>query len=412
VKTTLIEASPTERVLEIEVPREKLDKIFDEKVKKYSREIRMNGFRPGNVPKHVVIARFKEPISAESLESLVDEAVREACKEKGVDPIGPGRVEKLDNEEGKPIFVKAILEVDPPVELKEYRFDIPVDFPKAEDAAVEERIQGLCRQLARETPLDRPAALGDTVVARYQRLQIDGQDQPIPQYPVFRVDLGKGSIPELDQALVGVKAGDVKDVAFTFPKDYSNPSLAGRPSAYVLNIEQVLEVKLPELDEAAKSLGHENPEALRAFVRVKIEEASLQKAKEAAWEEGVRRLLDNHRLEVPKARIQNYVRHRLEEMGHHHAEGEEHNHDHSDLEHEAEFQIRRWRLIDAIAAKEGIKPAQEDVDARIRRMAGRYGTDFEGLKASLRKSGKILDLREEVKAEKTLDFIIGYKTPA
>ena len=72
-------------------------------------------------------------------------------------------------------------------------------------------------------------------------------------------------------------------------------------------------------------------------------------------------------------------------------------------------QIRRWRLIDAIAAKENVKPAQEDVDERIRDLAMRYGTDFETLKASLRKNGKIVDIREEAKAEKTLDLIIGYK---
>ena len=82
----MTQPSATERILEIEVPRERLDKIFDEKVKKYSREIRINGFRTGNVPKQVIISRFKEPISAESLEALVDEVVKEACKENSIEP--------------------------------------------------------------------------------------------------------------------------------------------------------------------------------------------------------------------------------------------------------------------------------------------------------------------------------------
>jgi trigger factor len=343
------------------------------------------------------------------LETLVEEAVRDACKENNIEPVGPGKVEKVDNESGKPIFVKAIMEVDPPVELNEYRFDIPLNPPPIDDAAVDASIQDIRRQLAQETPLDRAAQTGDVVMARYQKIQIGGQDQPLPQHPVFRVELGKGSIPDLDKALLGVKVGEIKEVAFTFPSDYANTALAGQSSAYTLIIEQVLEAKLPELDDAfAKNIGYENLEDMRTHLKTRMEESGLRQAREAAWEEAIGRLLASHPLQVPRARIENYVHHRLEETGHHHKEGEEHGHDHSDLEREGEAQIRRWRLIDAIALKENIKPTQGEVDVRIRSLAVRYGTDFEGLKASLRKSGKIMDLREEVKAEKTLDFMIGY----
>ena len=410
MKTTVSQTSSTERRLEIEIPRERFDKIFQEKVKKYSKEMRINGFRPGNVPKDVILARFKDPISAESLESLIDQAVRESCKENNIDPVAPGRIEKLDNEAGQPIKVKALLEVDPPVELKDYRFEIPVTPQPVMESAVEERVQGIRRQLAAEKPAGRPAQIGDVVMAKYLRIQIGGQNEPLPQHPVFRVEIGKGSIPELDKALVGVKSGDVKDVAFSFPAEYPNPGLAGKASAYTLAIEDVLEVNLPQLDDAfCVNLGYENLAAMRSRIQARLEEGALRQAKETAWDEAIRRLLEGHAaLGVPKARIQNYVKHRLEEMGHHHPEGEDHGHDHSDLEREAEMQIRRWRLLDAIAQKESIKPSQEDVDARIRGLAERTGNSFEALKAELRKNGKILDMREEAKAEKTLDFVIGW----
>ena len=410
MKATMTQSSATERILDIEVPRERLEKIFEDKVKKYSREIRINGFRPGQVPKQVIVSRFKEPISAESLEALVDEVVKEACKQNSIEPVGPGRVEKLDNEEGKPIFVKAIMEIDAPVELRDYNFNIPLNPAPVDAAKIQAAVEDIRRQLGQQTPVDRAAQTGDTVVARYQKIQIDGQDQPLPQYPVFRVELGKGSIPDLDKALIGVKVGDVKDVSFKFPANYENASLAGHPSAYTLFIEQVVEVKLPEVNEEfAKNLGYADLADMNSKLKTQLEENASRQAREAAWDEGIRRLLDSHPLPIPKARIQNYVHHRLEEMGHHHAEGEDHGHDHSDLEREGEMQIRRWKLLEAIAEKEGIKPPQEEVDARIHALARRYNTDFDGLKASLRKNGKIMELREEVKAEKTLDFIIGYK---
>ena len=410
MKTTLSQPNATERRLELEIPRERFDRLFQERVKKYSREIRINGFRPGNVPKDVILARFKEPITAEALEALLEEAVREGCKEHGLEPVGPSRVEKVDNVAGRPILVKALLEVDPPVELKDYRFHIPVSPQPVDPATVEERIQGIRRQLAAESGAGRPAQTGDVVISRYQRIQIDGQEQPLPQHPMFRVEIGKGSIPELDKSLVGVKTGDTREVAFSFPANYSDPGLAGKPSSYTLTIEDVLEVKLPELDEAfATRLGYENLGVMRDRVQARLEEGSLRQAKEAAWDEAIRRLLDGHAsLAIPRARIQNYVQHRLEEMGHHHTPGENHGHDHGDLEREAEMQIRRWRLLDAIALKEGVKPSQEDVDLRIRGLAERTGGNFDALKAELRKSGRILDLREEAKAEKTLDLVIGF----
>ena len=76
VKATVTSSSATERVLDLEIPRDRLDKIFEDKVKKYSKTIKVNGFRPGQVPKNVVAARFKEPIAAEALETLLEDAIR------------------------------------------------------------------------------------------------------------------------------------------------------------------------------------------------------------------------------------------------------------------------------------------------------------------------------------------------
>lgn len=409
MKATLSQPNATERVLDIEVPRERLDKVFQDKLKKYSKTIKVNGFRPGAVPKEVIAARFKEPIAAEALETLVDDAVREACKEHKIEPVGPGRVEKIENEEGKPVVFQAVLEVDPEVVLGDYKFEIPVNAAPVTDETVAERIEDIRRQLAAEAPVERAAANGDVVMARYLRIEMDGQEQPLPQYPVFRVELGKGSVEAIDKALAGAQKGETKDVAFTYPADFPNPMMAGKPAAYSLAIEQVLEVKRPELnDEFAKSIGYETVAEMTEKLKERLTEANVRQAREAAWNEGMERLLKNHQLEIPKARIRNYVENRLREQGHVH-EHDDHGHDHSDLEEEAVNQIRRWRLIDAIATKENVKPDQEAVDARIRELALRYGTDFETLKASLRSSGKILDVREEVKAEKTLDLVIGYK---
>jgi trigger factor len=409
MKAVLSEPNSTERVLDIEIERERFDKIFDQKVKKYSKEVRLNGFRPGQVPKDVVAKRFKDPINAESLEALVEEVIKEACKEHNIDPIAPGRIDKLENEVGKPIMVKAIMEVDPPLVVKDYRLDIPVHAAEISPAEIESQLEMLRKRKGEETLVDRAAALGDVVLAEYLSISIDGEDRPLPQQREFRMELGAGSVPEMDQALLGCKAGEEKHVGFTFPDDYRQTNLAGKRSEYNLKIMGVNEVTLPALDdEFAKGYGFDTVEICRARISEDLGKQSLQRAKEEAYEEAMRRLMDVNNFEIPKARIQNYVRYKLEQQGHKH-ENEDHGHDHSDLEQEAVFNIRRFRILEEIAKSEKIKATTEEVDERVREMAEQYATDFESLKASLRKSGKIIDIREELKSEKTLDFVIGFK---
>jgi trigger factor len=414
MKATVSNPNATERVLEIEVERDRLDKIFDQKVKKYSKEVRLNGFRPGNVPKDVIAKRFKDPINAESIEALVEEVLKEACKEHNIEPIAPARIEKLDTEAGKPVVVKAVLEVDPPLEVKDYKLDIPVNPAEAPDEEVEKQLEMLRKRQADETKVDRAAALGDVVVAEYLSISIGGEAKPLPPRPEFRMELGTSSVPAMDRALIGAKAGEEKLVSFTFPADYAQPDFAGKDSEYQLRILDVMEVKLPPLDdELAKKYSFESLAAFRQRIKDDMGKAALQRAKEEAYEQAMQRLMEVNNFEIPKARIQNYVRYKLEQQGHVH-ETEDHGHDHSDLEQEAAFNIRRYRILEEIAKKEKIKPTSEEVDARVQEMADQYGMDFETFKAQLRKSGKIIDIREELKSEKTLDFVIGYKreTPA
>lgn len=410
MKATLTEPNSTERVLDIEVPRERFDRLFDEKLKKYSKEIRLNGFRPGQVPKQVVAAKYGGPIKSEAMEALVEEAVKEGCKQHALEPIAPGRVEKLEDEAGKPILVKCIIEIDPPFEVANYNLNIPVNAKVIGDAEIDEALAAQQKRMGKETPVDRAAVMGDVVACEYFGIKVGGEVQPLPEHPHFRVELGTSRVAQMDQALIGAVVGEEREITVTYPGDFANPAMAGKEVEYHLKIESVATLELPALDDAfAIALGQENLAGLREFFKSRIEKQAVDEAKGEAYEEAIKQLLAANPVAVPKARIANYVKYKLEEMGHKHEEGVDHGHDHSDIEQEAETNIRRFRILDAISKKENIKPTQEEVDVRIRDLAASYGADFEQVKASLRKNGRILDIREEIKSEKTLDFIIGYK---
>ncbi len=411
MKTTLNEPSSTERVLEIEIPRERYDRIFNEKVKKYGKELKLNGFRAGNIPKQVVVSRFGQPIASESLEALVEEVLREACKEHNIEPVAPGKIEKLENEPDKPIFVKAVLEVDPQVDIQGYPIEISLPETEVPDEVVEDQVKRLQKRLSEESRVERAAVPGDVVVAEYLTVIIDGEIQPLPQNKEFRAELGGGSLPELDRQLEGVTAGEERDVRLDFPEDYPQANMAGKSTQYRLLIKEVNEQKLPELNDAfADKLGFTDLEGLRAKIRADLKAQALDQAKEGAYEQAIQKLIAANPFDVPKARLNNYVHYRMEQMGQQHA----HDHDEHgghvhppELDKEAEYTLKRYRILDEIARKEKIKALPEEVDERVHELAAQYGTDFETLKAALRKNGKINDLRHDIKTRKTLDFVIG-----
>lgn len=412
MKTTLTENGTTEKVVEVEVERERYDRIFNEKVKKYSKEIRMNGFRPGNVPKQIVVGRFKEPIHRESLEDLVEEVIRDVCKEHQIEPVAPGRVEKLEEKAGEPIHIKAVLEVDPVIEVNDYKLNISVNPAPVADAQVEAELEGLRKRASEEKRVEREAREGDIVVAEYRNIIVNGEVQALPENRDFRVALSENLVPGMKEGLLGCKAGETRQVTAQFPENHPQANLAGHVHQYDLYIMEIDEPVPPALDDAfAKTAGFETLEELKKDIRASLEKVAFQQARDAAHEQAVGQLLARYNFEVPKARVQHYVKYKLEQAGHHHAEGEEHDHDHSDVEKEGVENIRRYRIIDEIAKKEKIKPTQEEVDERVRTMALRYGTDFETLKGYLRKNGRINDVREELRTEKTLDFIIGLEAP-
>ncbi len=430
MKSTLTEASPTERILDIEVPRERFTKIFDTKVKKYSKEIKLNGFRAGQVPKQVIATRYKDPISREALQELVEAAVKEACQTHNLEPIAPGVIENLEDKADQPILIKAKMEIDPPLDVKDYKLDLPIEAEAVTDEKVEHELEQLQRMQASDTVVDREAKIGDLVNAKYLSIIVNGDIKQVDENQKLRIELGKGSIREFDESLVGAKADQDVRITITFPMDYSSEELRGAKGEYQVHIEEVREISLPTLDdEFAKNNGANSIDALRLMIRTSLERSARDVAKGNLYDMAIRRVIDSNPFEVPKARIQYYLeRKRKNKQGQnqddhdhdheahshddHDHEGHDHEHDHAPVispqeQEDAVFVLKRARILDEISKKEKIKATQAEVDSRVVMLSARYGVPFESLKAELRQSGRINDIREELRMEKTMDFIIG-----
>jgi trigger factor len=407
-KATVTSPLNTERHLDIEIPRERFTGIFREKVKKYSKELTMPGYRKGAIPKRLVEERFKEPITTESLEKLVEEVIQEVCLEHNIKPVAPGKVDDLKNEDGQPIHVKAVIEVDQEIEFNNYT-NLGIKIDKSEPVTVdfiESQVGYYCKKVAKEEKKEGSGEVGDIATGEYLEISIDNEIQNLEDQKDFRIEIGADNIQQFNDAFIGCKAGEEKEITLTYPQDYSQPALAGKTGYYKVRILEILKREIPEPDDQlARQLGSKDLADFKDAIRRNEEEFRLKRARDRAEEQALRKIMETHPFEIPKARIKQYIEYQQTQMGA--KSGKLSKEEDSALESEALFYLKRFRIISQISRKEKIKATQEEVDAKITELAGQYNMDFDTLKASLRKSGRINDIREELKARKTMDFILG-----
>ena len=377
-KVTLNEISPTERSFSVEIPRAMLDEQIARKTSEYHKKVRLPGFREGHVPQKMIAARFGEAIRHEALEALVDSTINEELRKSKLRPVDRGTVEDFADDGKGDVRFTFKFEVDAEIEVKDYAdLGIKADPVEVADAEVEDELHKLQHRLSEEVPVDRAAAEGDVVRGTYLSIVIGGERQPLAENPEFRMALGVSQLKELEQGIVGLKKGDEKSVEFVFPEEYPNDEIKGKKATYSVRIEEVLEVRLPEADDAmAEKVGKKNMDELRADIRRQIE----------AYKRHVANLLKKEEDPTEEEMKQN--------------------------RESAENAIRRYRILDWIANKENVRPTQEEVDGYLREMAAGYGVPFEALKEHLRTGGRMAEIREEMRLGKTMDWLIGIRPEA
>jgi len=408
VNVVVAERGATERELDLEIPGENLESLVETKIETYRKKINLPGFRPGKLPKDVVKKRFDASIRAEAIEDLVDKSIREALTEKKILPVAPGQVEKLDAPEAGPIKVKYLFEVDPEIELKDYKgLGVKLDKTEIKDADVDARIEEIRNQTAQIVRPERASQTGDLITARYQKILVEGVEMPAP-VPVFQAELGKG-IPAVDAALTGASVGQELAIDFTFPADYQDASQAGKAARYEVVVEGVFERKLSDVtDEWASQLGPFKTLAdLRDRVRKDLEQHAENTAKQKAHDEAMDIVLSRNTFAVPKARVEHFVNWQRDRMIRQGAQVPELPELMQVFGAEAEKQLRRQRAIEWIAEKEQIKATTEEVDARIKEMAEQAGISAEDAREELRKSGRLMEVRESIRMEKTADWLVS-----
>ena len=266
------------RSYKLTIPAKDIAAKVDAEVKRAAPQVRMPGFRPGKVPANLIKKMHGPALEQEALNTAVQEGVQSLIAEQGLRPaMQPQVALEQDYAAGKDVEVKVDLEVLPNVPTPS------IDGLKLERLTVEPSADEVDAQVARFAAQQKsfspakkghPAVVGDQVVIDFAGKTEDGVAFPGGTGTDMAVELGSGRlIPGFEDQLEGVKVGDTKTLHVTFPKDYGEKSLAGKPATFDITVKEVkvpAEAKID--DDFAKSLGLESLDKLKELFKGQIEQ--------------------------------------------------------------------------------------------------------------------------------------------
>ncbi|MDT7835240.1 trigger factor [Aquabacterium sp. OR-4] len=298
-----------ERRITLTIPADSLNTEVESRLKKLSRTVKADGFRPGKVPMSVVAQRYGWSVQNEVMNDQLGRAFASAANEAQLRVAGTPRVTpKEDAPEGQLAF-DATFEVYPEVKLGELSaVEVERVTSEVTDAAIDRTVDILRKQ--RRTFAQRPAAEGaaegDRVTIDFEG-KIDGEPFDGGKAEGFQFLIGEGQMLEqFDKAVRGMKVGESKTFPLQFPEDYHGKDVAGKEADFLVTTKKIEAQNLPEVDEAfIKSLGLEDGtvDALRADVKKNLEREVkfrvLARNKSAAMDA----LVKVAELDLPKALI-------------------------------------------------------------------------------------------------------------
>lgn len=418
MKATVSEPESWKRIIDIEIPEQEIQSAFEQKLNTVKRDLKIPGFRPGKVPESLIKQRYGSAIRAEIIDDLVQKSYKDACEQNNIKPVSAAKVQNLKAPEGEALVCSIETEVDPEIEIKDYnKLKIKSQPKKIKDSDVDEAIKNLQERFAEFKDVDRPSKKGDYVKLEYLKVVIEGEERKDITFPKYPVELGgENRIKDFDKGIIGHSANETVDLKVKFPKDYADSEVAGKEGEFQIKIVSVQEKTLPEMNEEfLKKVGNFNTEKdLREQVQKNLEQESVKQAKNEAHTKAIDSLIESNPFDVPPARVDQFIDYMYNETLQYQRPNTPVPSREEVAEHYKDMAVRavkRQRIIDFIADKESIKPTQEEVDNEIRHVAEMYNQPFDVVKQEFRKNGTTLRIRDDLRDQKTLDFLIGEYTP-
>ncbi len=407
--------------LTIEVSAAEFEAAIEKAYQKMRKKINVPGFRPGKAPRKIIEGMYgAEVFFEEAINIAFPDAYEAAVKEKELQVVGYPSVEMVGECTKDGFTFKATAPVYPEVTLGEYKgLSAPKDEVKVTAADVDERLKQLSDRNTRLVSVEREAKEGDTAVIDFEGF-LDGKPFEGGKGENHSLELGSHSfVPGFEEQVVGMKAGEEKDIDITFPEDY-HANLAGKAVVFKVKVHEVKEKEVPAMDdEFAKDVSEfDTLKDLKADLKKKITEERQKDADRAFEDALMEQVAANITADVPDAMIDAQAHQFLENFKMQIAQsgipydqymkmtGMDEAKLLADAKEPATRQVRMDLAVTAIIKAENLDATEEEVEAEFKRLAEQYSMDVEMVKKYLQAD----QVKDQLISQKAIAVVVDNAT--
>lgn len=409
--------------LEVTVSAEKFNDAVKKAYKKNANKFNVPGFRKGKTPLSVVEKYYGDSVFFEDAINIVcDDTYPNAVEENKISPVDYPEIDVVQIGKDVDFIYTAKVVVKPEVKLGDYKgIEVKkVEYPVT-DEDVEEQLNVMREKNARIiNKEDGKVEDGDIAVIDFEGF-VDGVAFEGGKGENYELTIGSGSfIPGFEDQVKGASINETVDVNVTFPEDYREESLKGKPALFKVKINEIKYKELPELDdEFAKDVSEfATLDELKDDLKKKQAETNALREKKDFEDEAVKAVVNNATIDLPHVMIDREIDYMIKDLDYRlRYQGLELEQYvqlmgitvdalKEDFHEVAEAKVRTNLVLEAIAKAENIFATDEEVDAKAEEIAKQYGAkDAEKLKASIMASEKAI-IEEEIVNNKVVDFLV------
>ncbi|MCQ2979255.1 MAG: trigger factor [Clostridia bacterium] len=407
--------------LTIEVEASKFEEAIDKVYNKNKKKYKVNGFRPGTVPKEVLIKMYgEEMFYDDAINMVLAPTYEEAIKENDIEPVAMPRIDVVQIGKGQNLIYTAEVAVKPEVTLGKYKgVKVEEESTEVTDEDVENAIKADAEKNARLVSVeDRNTKNGDNVNIDFVG-SIDGVEFEGGAAKGFDLVLGsKSFIDNFEEQLEDKKIGEDVLVKVKFPKDYGKEDLAGKKAEFKVKINSITEKVMPEInDDFAQEVSEfDTLKEYKEDLKVKLQEAKINQAKNVRKAKVLEEVAKTTTVEIPEVMIDGQVNNMINNFAQQlqmqgmnindfmKYTGMTFDSLKDQYKADAERDIKVALTLEAIAKAENIEASDEDVNKELQTLADRMKKSVDDIKNMM--GARIVEMKEELSMEKTIDFLV------
>ena len=418
MKVTTEKLEGSRVALDVECPSEVVGEALNRAYRKLVRQVTIPGFRRGKAPKSLVKRYYGAELFDEALQEALPEQYMKAVEETGIIPVDNPEFSDIHFVEGEPLRFRAVVYVKPEVELEDYNsISVPFETPAVSEEDIDEQVEMLRQRMAELRPMEeeKPLEPGHFVTCHVKSLDTD--KMPFED-DVNYLEVGRQYtfIPGIGEALVGMNKGEVKRFTATYPSTEEDGD--DTTIEFELEVKEVYEKHLPgDIEEIAKNVGKASVEELRNDIREQLMEMRLRMAREEHSRKVEEELLQKAHCEIPEVMVSQRARTLMERFlnrlananvsleDYLEAQGKSLEDLQAEFNKQAEQDVKRDLVLEAVAQKEDVQVSEESVDRVVEGLAAEMNQAPQAVKTTLEIRGALDDIRSQLMRIEALKLV-------